>query len=124
MNFANFVQTYAPTIMYGVLTAIAGFLGAWFKRLYDRITADQTKRAVAETVVKAIEQMYKKLSGEEKKQRAIDGIRQMLEAKGITIADIEIEMLLEAAVAEFNKQRVIASSNEGKPIDETPTTVV
>ena len=105
MTFANFIQTYAPTILYGILTAVAGFLGAWFKRLYDRITADQTKKDVAETVVRAIEQMYKDLQGEEKKQRAIEGVRQMLDAKGITIADIEIEMLLEAAVAEFNAQR-------------------
>ena len=105
MNLANFIQTYAPTILYSVLVAIAGFLGACAKRIYERISADQTKKDVAETVVRAIEQMYKDLNGEEKKQRAIDGIRQMLDAKGITIADIEIEMLIEAAVAEFNRQR-------------------
>lgn len=106
MNFAEFIQTYAPTILYAVLTAIAGFLGAQAKRIYDRITADQTKKAVAETVVRAVEQMHKDLHGEEKKARAVEGIRQMLDAKGITIAEIEIEMLLEAAVAEFNRQRV------------------
>ena len=86
MNFKDFIQQYGPTILYGVLTAIAGFLGAWFKRLYDRITADQVKKEVAETVVKAVEQMYKDLHGEEKKQKAIEGIRQMLDAKGVTIA--------------------------------------
>ena len=105
MNFAEFVQTYAPTVLYSVLVAIAGFLGACAKRVWERISADQTKRDVAETVVKAVEQMYRNLHGDEKKQKAIDGIRQMLDAKGISIADIEIEMLLEAAVAEFNAQR-------------------
>lgn len=105
MNFAEFVQTYAPTILYSVLVAIAGFLGGCAKRIYDRITQDETKKKVAETVVKAVEQMYKNLHGEEKKQKAIEGITQMLDAKGITIAEIEIEMLLEAAVAEFNRQR-------------------
>lgn len=104
MNFAEFVQTYAPTVLYSVLVAIAGFLGACAKRVWERISADQTKRDVAETVVKAVEQMYRNLHGDEKKQKAIDGIRQMLDAKGISIADIEIEMLLEAAVAEFNAQ--------------------
>ena len=105
MNFAEFIQTYAPTILYSILVAIAGFLGACAKRIWERITADQTKKEVAETVVRAVEQMYNDLNGEEKKLRAIDGIRQMLDAKGIQIADIEIEMLLEAAVAEFNRQR-------------------
>ena len=105
MNFADWVQTYAPTILYSVLVAIAGFLGACVKRAYDRVTADDTKKKVVRTCVQAVEQMYKDLDGEKKKQKAIDGIRQMLDAKGITIADIEIEMLLEAAVAEFNAQR-------------------
>ena len=105
MSFSDFIQQYGATILYGILTAIAGFLGAWFKRLYDRITADQTKKDVAETVVRAVEQMYKDLHGEEKKEKAVEGIRQMLDAKGITIADIEIEMLIEAAVAEFNAKR-------------------
>ena len=105
MSFASWVQTYAPTILYSVLVAIAGFLGACAKRIWERISADQTKKEVAETVVKAVEQMYKDLHGDEKKQKAIDGIREMLDAKGITIAEIEVEMLLEAAVAEFNAQR-------------------
>ena len=105
MNFAEWVQTYAPTILYSVLVAVAGFLGACAKRIWERISADQTKKEVAETVVRAVEQMYKDLRGEEKKEKAVEGIRQMLDAKGITIADIEIEMLLEAAVAEFNAQR-------------------
>ena len=105
MNFAQWVQTYAPTVLYSVLVAIAGFLGACAKRIWERISADQTKKAVAETVVRAVEQMHKDLHGEEKKAKAVEGIRQMLDAKGITIADIEIEILLEAAVAEFNAQR-------------------
>lgn len=102
MSIATWVQTYAPTILYSVLVGIAGFLGACVKRYYGRISADQTKKEVAETVVRAVEQMYKDLHGEEKKQKAIEGITQMLEVKGITIAEIEVEMLLEAAVAEFN----------------------
>ena len=105
MSFAEWVQTYAPTILYSVLVAIAGFLGACAKRVWERISADQTKKEVAETVVRAVEQMHKDLRGEEKKQEAIKGIREMLDAKGIAIADIEIEMLLEAAVAEFNARR-------------------
>lgn len=104
MSFADWVQNYVPTILYSVLVAVAGFLGACAKRIWERISADQTKKEVAQTVVRAVEQMHKELHGEEKKEEAIKGIREMLDAKGIQIADIEIEMLLEAAVAEFNAQ--------------------
>lgn len=105
MSFAVWVQTYAPTILYSALVAIAGFLGAKLKRLLEWVEVNKEKKAVAETVVKAVEQMYKELHGEEKKQKAIEGITQMLESKGITISNLEVEMLLEAAVAEFNAQR-------------------
>ena len=80
MTFTSFIESYGPTILYAVLTAIAGFLGACVKRIYERINADQTKKDVAETVVRAVEQMYKDLHGEEKKQKAIEGITEMLEA--------------------------------------------
>lgn len=105
MSFSSFINTYGQTIMYSVLTVIAGLLGTLAKRIYDRIVTDQTKRSVAETVVKAVEQMYKDLHGDDKKQKAIEGIKQMLENKGITISPLEVEMLLEAAVAEFNAKR-------------------
>lgn len=105
MSFASWVQTYAPTILYSVLVAIAGFLGAKLKRLLEWVEVNKEKKAVAETVVKAVEQMYKDLHGEKKKQKAIEGITQMLESKGITISNLEVEMLLEAAVAEFNAKR-------------------
>lgn len=105
MNISSFINTYGQTIMYSVLTVIAGLLGTLAKRIYDRIVTDQTKRSVAETVVKAVEQMYKDLHGDEKKQKAIEGITQMLENKGITISPLEVEILLEAAVAEFNAKR-------------------
>lgn len=100
----EFIQQYGIGIMCTILTGIAGFLGAQIKRIYERVTADDTKKKVVETVVKAVEQMYHDMDGETKKQKAIEGIRDMLEVKGITIADIEIEMLIEAAVSEFNKK--------------------
>lgn len=107
----EFIQQYGMTILYAALVAIAGFLGGCVKRIYERATADDTKRKVVETCCKAVEQLYHDLDGEEKKKKAIEGIRQMLEVKGISIADIEIEMLIESTVAEFNYNF--------KPEDET-----
>lgn len=99
MNIINeFISQYGTTILYAVLTAVAGFLG---KQLKKYIT-DKTKKDVVKTCVKAVEQLYKDLHGEEKKQKAVESITAMLAEKGITITELEINLLIEAAVAEFN----------------------
>ena len=87
------------------LLGLAGFLGTQLQAAWKRVATDKTKKKVAETCVKAVEQLYKDLDGEKKKQKAIDNITKMLAEKGIKITKLEIEMLLEAAVAEFNRQR-------------------
>ena len=46
--------------------------------------------------------MYKDLHGDEKLQKALEVASDMLLTKGITISDIELRMLVESAVAEFN----------------------
>ena len=97
--FASFLQTYAPTILYAVLTAIAGFLGVQLNKAFDRVSADDTKRKVVQTCVAAVEQLYRDLDGEAKKQKALEGIAEMLNERGIAISQLEAEMLLEAAVA-------------------------
>lgn len=109
MTFADFIQQYGPTILYAILTAVAGFLGAQAKRIYEKISNDKIKKSVAETVVKAVEQLYRDYDGETKKEKAIEGITEMLEQKGIPISNIEIDMLIEAVVSEFNAQRNGAS---------------
>jgi hypothetical protein len=53
--------------------------------------------------VRFTEQVYKALHGQEKLDRAMEAMSQMLEDKGIHITELEMRVLLEAAVAEFNK---------------------
>jgi len=98
----EFISTYGTTILYSVLTAIAGYLGIVVKNLYTKYINDKTKQDVAKTCVKAVEQIYKDLHGEEKLQKALEAASEMLMNKNITITDIELRMLIEAAVAEFN----------------------
>ena len=54
----DFLAQYGYILAYTALTAIAGVLGAGMKKLYDRMTADDTKRKVVETCVKAVEQLF------------------------------------------------------------------
>lgn len=103
MDIINeFISMYGTTILYSILTALAGYLGVVVKKLYTKYINDKTKQDVAKTVVKAVEQIYKDLHGEEKYHQAMKAASDMLVEKGITISDLEMRMLIEAAVAEFN----------------------
>ncbi len=95
--FAEFWSEYGMTLIYTVLTAVLGFIGIAIKQILSKLSADKTKESVVKTCVNAAEQLYKDLHGEE-------NIVEMLNEKGISISDIEMDMLIEAAVAEINKQ--------------------
>lgn len=110
-----FINEYGTAILYAILTALAGYLGIWVKQLYTKYINDKTKEAVVKTCVKAVEQLYKDLHGEEKYQEVVEAAAAMLNEKGITVTDLELKMLIESAVCEFNK----AFEKEGltQPID-------
>ena len=101
--FTDFISEYGTTILYTILTAIAGYLGVVFKNLYQKYINDQTKKDVVSTCVKAVEQLYKDLKGSEKLDRACEAASQMLLEKGVTVTDLELRMLIESALAEFNE---------------------
>jgi len=110
-----FINEYGTAILYAILTALAGYLGIWVKQLYTKYVNDKTKEAVVKTCVKAVEQLYKDLHGEEKYNKVVESVSEMLMEKGITITELELKMLIESAVCEFNK----AFEQEGlaEPID-------
>lgn len=97
------LQDYGIQILGAVLTAVASYLGIVFKKLYTKIVNDKTKETIAKIVVQGVEQCYKELKGPEKLEKAITTASEMLAEKGITVTELEIRMLLESAVGEFNK---------------------
>lgn len=98
----EFLSQYGYVIVYATLTAVAGFLGTQIKKIYEKCTNDDTKKKVVGTCVKAVEQLYSDLSGRQKLERAKENILAMLSFKGIDISELEMDMLIEAAVAELN----------------------
>ena len=101
-NFiTNFISQYGMAIAYAALTAIAGVAAAFVKKKYNEWASTKTKKEVVKTVVMAVQQLYKDMNSDEKKQKAIEGIVAMLAEKGIEISELEIDMLIEAAVGEF-----------------------
>lgn len=100
--FKEFVSEYGLLIIYTLLTAIAGFIGTQIKRLYEKHINTDRKRKVVEICVKAVEQLYRDLDGAEKLEKAKENIFAMLTQEGIVITEIEMDMLIESVVAEFN----------------------
>lgn len=99
----QFVNDYGMQIIGAVATAIFGFLGMLAKNLVTKFLNDKTKQDIAKIVVRGIEQCYQALSGPEKLQKAIETATEMLNEKGIKVTEVELRMLLENAVGEFNK---------------------
>lgn len=102
MTKGEIFATYALPIIAAAITALAGFLGTQLKGLYQKYVNDKTKEAVVRTCVKAVEQLYHDLGGPEKLEKAKEGIEQMLNEKGIPITELEMNLLIEAVVSEFN----------------------
>ena len=100
----EFINQYGATIMYAVVVAIAGYFGTVVKNLYTKYINDKTKEAVAKTVVRGVEQIYKDLHGEDKLDKALEAASEMLAEKGISVTNLELRMLIEAAVKKMNEE--------------------
>lgn len=99
----EFINMYGMEILTTVITAIAGWLAIVVKKLITKYLNDKTKQEIAKIVVSGIEQCYKSLSGPEKLEKAIKSATEMLKDKGIKVTEVELRMLLESALGEFNK---------------------
>lgn len=101
--FIEFINQYGTAIMYTVLMAVAGYFGIVAKKYFDKWFDSKEKKDVVKVAVRAVEQIYKDLHGEDKLNKALEAAEEMLASKGITITSFELKMLVEAAVGEFNK---------------------
>ena len=124
--FAQFISDYGTTILYTIITAIAGFFATAIRSLYKKYVDNKTKQDVVKTVVQAVEQIYKDLHGEEKLNQALVDASEMLAIKGITVSEFELRMLIEAAVGEFNnvfnKKETVELPVITEPVEPEPET--
>lgn len=101
--FTEFINQYGMQILYTIITAIAGYVGIVIKNLCAKYINDKTKQSVAKSAVQFVEQVYKDMHGEDKLNAALTAASEMLAEKGITVSELEMRVLIEAAVAEFNE---------------------
>ena len=76
--FQQFISEYGTTILYTILTAIAGYIGIVLKNLCKKYLNDKTKKAVAKSCVQFVEQVYKDLHGPEKLEVALSAAKEMM----------------------------------------------
>ena len=100
--YVEFINQYGTTILYTLLTAVAGYIGLVVKHYAKKWFDTREKKAVAKAAVLFAEQVYKDLHGPEKLEQALIAAEEMLAEKGIAISSLELRVLIEAAVAEFN----------------------
>lgn len=101
--FNDFMNQYGMTIIYTLLTAIGSYIGICIKNAYTKYINTKTKKEVCETVVNAVEQIYKDIDGDRKLAIAIENVRTLLEEKGIEVSELEVRMMIEATVNGFNQ---------------------
>lgn len=98
----EFLQPYILEIIAAILTGVASFIGMKVKKIYEEHVNTKTKEDVVASTVKYVEQVYKDIHGAEKLEKAKEKALEWLNEKGISISDIELEILIEASVNSFN----------------------
>lgn len=109
----EFISAYGTEIIFTVLTAVASFIGLQIKKLYEKYVNDKTKKEVVESTVKYVEQLYKSLDGAEKLEKAKESIVALLNEKGLTITELEMDVLIEATCNSFKEHFKTEDETEG-----------
>lgn len=109
----EFVQNYAGELIFAALTAIVGFIGTALKKEYEDSNEDKKKREIIANVVRSVEQVYKNIHGTDKLKKAMETASKMLAQKGISITELELMVLIESTLCEFNDAFNKASWKEG-----------
>lgn len=111
--FNGIFETYGVQLMQAVLCAIGGGLGYMAWKLYNRYIDTAEKRSVAYTAAAFVEQVWKDIHGPEKLAKALETAQVLLKKKGIAFDKAEMEILIEAAVGQFNDAFSSPALNSG-----------
>lgn len=97
------INQIAGNIIQTFLAVIVTYIGIVGKRLYQKYVNTELKKIVVKDCVKAVEQIYKDIHGDDKKAQCENHIVQLLYEYGITITQTELDIMIESAVQELNK---------------------
>ena len=98
----DIIDNYIMQIVKLIIFAIVALFAGEAKKLWSRYVNSDIKRNVARIVVRAVEQIYTELHGNDKLHMAMQRAAAILADYGIEASDYELVSLIEAAVNEFN----------------------
>lgn len=81
-----------------VIAVIFGVIGTKIKQVFDAKLQTDTAKTIVADVVKFVQQVYKDADGSEKLQKALAEASTVLNQKGISVSETELNMLIESAV--------------------------
>ena len=106
MKTGEFIwQEIAFPLLYVLLTVLLSAAAAGLRRILTRYTQDGTKHTGASDCVRAVQQLYADEAGSVRKAKAAETILRLLAEKKVPISAPELDTLIEAAVAEFKRQK-------------------
>ena len=97
------IQSNILEIIGTILTGLVAYIATRLKNKYEEYVNTETKQKIVKTVVNAVEQLYKDLDGTKKLEKAKENIIALLNEKGITITELEMDMMIEEVVNGFNQ---------------------
>ena len=101
MDWMSILNECLDVILPAIASVVAilfGVLGSKIKQVYTERTQNETVKVVVDNVVKWVQQVYYELEGPEKLQKALTEASTILNEKGITISETELDMMIESAV--------------------------
>ena len=108
------------------LTGLFTYIGTRLKKVYEEKVNTETAKAVVEDAVRFVEQVYTDLHGQEKLEKTTAQVVEVLQSKGISISEAEINMLIESAVYGLNKgwfqpEKIVIDKTEQKVVEAGTT---
>ena len=99
-----------------LIATILTYFASKIKSAYEgKVNAETAKKTVID-VVNFVEQVYKNMNGDDKKQLAVNKVVNILTSKGIKVNAEEVSMQIESAVYELKQK--IKEEVEKEPQDE------
>ena len=100
--FETMMHEYFFQMLVLIVCAAAAALGYGCRKIYKQHVNSQEKEAIAISAAASVEQTFKNLHGREKLRKALETARTLLAERGIRFSAAEMEILIEAAVGQFN----------------------
>lgn len=97
------IQPAVMNLVAVCITCLFGYVGIKVKQLYTEYVNTETKKKVVDSTVNYVEQVFTDIHGADKLKEAKTKVLTILNEKGISISDEELETLIESAVYGLNK---------------------